>query len=84
VLSRVVDLRSDKVRLMAGVSSEDLASNWRCISDEAPSQLLGTRLIGAGYEGAIFPSSIESGAANLVVFVRNVDLGQALRVVGTE
>lgn len=83
-LSRVVDLRCEEVRLIAGIATEHLASDWRCDSGEVPSQLLGTRLVDEEYEGAIFPSAIEADAANLVVFVRNVDVGQALHLVGTD
>ena len=83
-LSRIVDLRSEEVRRVAGIASEDLASEWRCVSGSSRSQLLGIQLIAEEYEGAIFPSAIEADAANLVVFARNVDLGRALHVVGSD
>lgn len=82
-LSRVVDLRPERVRSILGIQMGDLADDWRDTSDASPLQLLGLRLADSEFEGAICPSAIELDSANLVVFVRNVNLEQSLHVVGS-
>jgi RES domain-containing protein len=81
-LSRVVDLRSEPVRLSLGIAKEDLNGDWRSPLEASQSQLLGLSLADMEFEGALCPSAIEPGVVNLVVFVRNVDPAPALRIVG--
>jgi RES domain-containing protein len=81
-LTQVVDLRYERVRSILGITMGDLTCDWRSESGASPSQLLGLRLLDLKFEAAICPSAIEPDSANLVVFVRNVDPTQSLRIVG--
>jgi RES domain-containing protein len=82
-LSRVVDLRSEPVRANLGIPLADLIGDWRTTSEASPSQLLGLQLVDSRYEAVLYPSAIEPGSANLVVFVRNVDTARSLHIIGS-
>jgi RES domain-containing protein len=81
-LTRVVDLRVPHVRSEYGVSLPDLTAEWRDAGGSSPTQVLGSKLVAEGVEGAIYPSSVEPGTANLAVFVRNLTDPDAVRLVG--
>lgn len=83
-LIRTVDLTSEETGRACGVSENDLLRSWRGDGGPSPSQLLGHRLAEDGIHAALCPSVIESGATNLVIFVRNVDLSRCLHVVGDD
>ena len=84
VISRVIDLRVEQVRAGLGLSAEDLVADWRPAARPTRMQRAGDVLLRLGVEAAIFPSVIELGSVNIVVFACNVDAAKSLRVVGRE
>lgn len=83
-LSRVIDLRVREVRKGLGLSADDLVADWRPATEPTRMQQAGHTLLESGVEAAIFPSAIEPDSVNIVVFARNVDAANSLRVVGRE
>lgn len=55
-------------------------SDWRNEPSPSLTQRLGMTLIEDGFQAAIYRSSIEPEAINLVVYPRNADLGVSVRI----
>ncbi len=80
-LSRVVDLVAPATLESLGLTPADILGDWKLDDSPSPGQLLGRRLCEYGIEGALYSSAIEPEAANLVVYMRNVNESRSLHVI---
>lgn len=71
-LSRVIDLTDPAIRQLGGLKDQELSVDWRLASDPTPSQLLGEAARTEGIEGILYPSSLDTSLANLVVYRENL------------